>query len=234
MPSIAHNHLDRRHYWRNRQQELSNPQHRNILTASRDIGEGSQRRYCSQTKGETIKNSVDDTTPNRWGDQHISPIDLHSRRFECRILVSYSARSTKQTDRPIRFPFPKRSILGLLLIVHLQPAPKGVHSTPVSPPFKHASQAPWPRPGAEQLPGAIIIAANKKPHACAQGLTESRQLLSTCLPYRRRRVRRRLELPFSLPGSPPPALRWSASATRSSPRSAVRCAPLWSDRARLP
>jgi predicted SnoaL-like aldol condensation-catalyzing enzyme len=57
---------------------------------------------------------------------------------------------------------------------------------------------------------------------------------STCLPYRRRRVRRRRELPFSLPGSPRPELRWSASTTRSSRRSAVRCAPLWSDRVRLP
>jgi TrbC/VIRB2 pilin len=34
-------------------------------------------------------------------------------------LVPHSAQSTKQTDRPIPFPFPKLSILGLLLIVPL-------------------------------------------------------------------------------------------------------------------
>jgi hypothetical protein len=38
--------------------------------------------------------------------------------------------------------------------------------------------------------------------------------LSTCHPCRRRRGRRPQELPFSLLGSPPPALRWSASARR--------------------
>jgi hypothetical protein len=34
-------------------------------------------------------------------------------------LVPHSARSTRQTDRPIRFPFPKLSILGFLLLVPL-------------------------------------------------------------------------------------------------------------------
>jgi type IV secretion system protein VirB2 len=34
-------------------------------------------------------------------------------------LVPHSARSTRQTDRPIHFPFPKLSILGFLLLVPL-------------------------------------------------------------------------------------------------------------------
>jgi type IV secretory pathway VirB2 component (pilin) len=34
-------------------------------------------------------------------------------------LVPYSVRSTQQTNRPIRFRFPKLSILGFLLIVPL-------------------------------------------------------------------------------------------------------------------
>ena len=33
--------------------------------------------------------------------------------------VPHSTRSTQQTDRPIRFPFPKLSVLGFLLIVPL-------------------------------------------------------------------------------------------------------------------
>ena len=58
-------------------------------------------------------------------------------------------------------------------------------------------------------------------------------IFSTCRPCRRRGRLGRRELP-SFQESPPPGLRWSASGTRSSRRSAVRCArPSW-DRAHRP
>ena len=55
---------------------------------------------------------------------------------------------------------------------------------------------------------------------------------STYPPYCHRRRRR--ERPSYLPESPPPALRWSASMTRSSRRSAGQCARPWLGRSRPP
>ena len=55
------------------------------------------------------------------------------------------------------------------------------------------------------------------------------QVVSTCRPCRRRRVRRRLEQPWAR-AVRPPELRWSAAGPRSKLRSAAPCASLWWDR----
>src|SRR5215470_464095 len=93
--------------------------------------------------------------------------------------------------------------------------------------------------------GAIAIVRieqTKKPCSSEQGfqllLARSSKLvassyLSTYLPCRRR-GRPASERPSSLPESRPPALPWSASATRSSPRWSAPSAPLSSDPAPPP
>src|SRR4029077_11884628 len=86
----------------------------------------------------------------------------------------------------------------------------------------------------------IFLTSNKKAPLTRAGpfklTAKSQQLtavLSTYLPCRRRVRRRRPEL-SSLPVSRLPALLWSASTTRSSPRWSAPSAPLSSDPARPP
>ena len=76
------------------------------------------------------------------------------------------------------------------------------------------------------LTPSLGMTIDQKPTAKSQQLIAAFSTFRPC----RRRGRRALPVPSSLPESRRPALRWSASARQSSRRSAARCAPLSSDR----
>jgi hypothetical protein len=88
--------------------------------------------------------------------------------------------------------------------------------------------------------GSGSACQQEKPRSFERGFVVSSRrpiadsaFFSTCLPYRRRRVRRPWELSF-LQGFRRPELRSSASAMQSNLRSAAPCEQPWSDRARPP